>query len=261
MAGTDDDNTTPDGLRLTSAELAFVTELVGSEERAIEVMDSLRDDLAKGLIRWICTDLTVRGDLRANPSLRSMLVGARGATFLWERNEESHTDVDWPKSYLAWAGPLSGFVLDNAGGIWPTFDPGASTHLIASGIKLHHGDVVARLVARGLMPPALPPPPPPEPTAPIEDASEPSSAAVVSASATTARQRVGSQEQWIAPAALEIFGEDLPLLAPAELKRAIESRLRAKTLKTSVPLDWKVDWGACKRFLRKKGKLRSAADA
>jgi hypothetical protein len=75
--------------------------------------------------------------------------------------------------------------------------------------------------------------------------------------APTKKQRLGSQEQWIAPAALEIYGKDLPLLTPAELKRAIESRLRDKTLKTSVPLDWMVDWEACKRFLRKKGKLRS----
>ena len=70
------------------------------------------------------------------------------------------------------------------------------------------------------------------------------------------KQRLGSQEQWIAPAALEIYGEDVPLLTPAELKHAIEARLRAKTLKTPVPQNWVVDWEACKRFLKKKGKLR-----
>jgi hypothetical protein len=151
MAQTERDDTTPDGLRLASAELAFVTELVGSEERAIEVMDSLLDDLAKGLIRWDCDDLAVRGDFRAYPLLRGTYANARGRAFFWRRGEDSRVGVDWPESCAVWMGTLSGFSLDGRGDIWPSFDPCASTTLMASGVRFHHGDFVDRLVARGLM--------------------------------------------------------------------------------------------------------------
>ena len=59
MAGTDENSITAADLRLACNELAFVTKLVGSEERALKVMDSLLDDLAKGFIRWDCDSLRV----------------------------------------------------------------------------------------------------------------------------------------------------------------------------------------------------------
>jgi hypothetical protein len=153
MAGTVDDNTIPADWPLASDELAFVTKLVG-EERAMEVMDSLLDDLAKGLIRWDCEcdGLVVRGDFRAYPSLPITFAAARGRAFFWRRDEHSRLNVDWPASCAAWVGPLSGFGSDGMGNSWPTFDPCASTSLTASGVRFHHGDVVDRLVARGLMP-------------------------------------------------------------------------------------------------------------
>jgi hypothetical protein len=185
MAGTDEDDTTPTDWWLASAELVFVVKLVGSEERAMEVMDSLLDDLAKGLIRWDCDDLVVRGDFQAYPSLRIMFAAARGRPFFWRRDERSRLNVDWPTSCAAWVGPLSGFGSDGIGNSWPTYDPCASTSLTASGVRFHHGDVMDRLVARGLMPrPPTPSPPPQEPTAPIAQLVEAAPPEHESASAT-----------------------------------------------------------------------------
>jgi hypothetical protein len=253
MAGTDANSITAADLWLVSDEFAFVVGLVGAEERALEVMDSLLDDLAKGLIRWDCAEFTVDGDFQAYPALRTTYATARGRAFFWHRDEHSRVSADWPRSCVAWMGSLAGFGSDGRGNSWPIFDPCASTSLIASGVRFHHGDFVDRLVAQGLMSR----PPAPLPSAPRPDPTPITSQVEAVQAAPAKKQRLGSQEQRIAPAALEIYGEDLPLLTPAELKHAIESRLRDKTLKTSVPLDWKVDWEACKRFLRKKGKLRS----
>ena len=103
MAGTDENSITAADLRLACNELAFVTKLVGSEERALKVMDSLLDDLAKGLIRWDCDDLVVRGDFQAYPSLRIMFAAARGRAFFWRRDEHSRLNVDWPTpAQLGW---------------------------------------------------------------------------------------------------------------------------------------------------------------
>jgi hypothetical protein len=273
MAGTDKNSITAADWRLASDELAFVVELVGAEERALEVMGSLLDDLAKGLIRWDCDDLVVRGDFQANPSLRIMFAAARGRAFFWRRDEHSRLNVDWPTSCAAWMGPLSGFGSDGIGNSWPTFDPCVSTSLTASGVRFHHGDVMDRLVARGLMPqpPAPPPSSPPSPEPPIAPRveaapaapvsqdnleSELPSATVVPVLATTPTTRLGRQERLIAEVALEIYGEDLPLLTPTELQQAIEARQKAKTLKTQLPPHWVPSWDACKRFLEKRGKRR-----
>ena len=103
MAGTEPDDTTLTDWPLASAVLAFVTKLVGFEERALEVMDSLLDELAKGLIRWDCDDLAVRGDFQAYPSLRIMFAAARGRAFFWRRDEHSRLNVDWPTpAQLGW---------------------------------------------------------------------------------------------------------------------------------------------------------------
>jgi len=272
MAQTERDDSTPDSWRLVGAELAFVAELVGPEERAIEIMDLLLDDLAKGLIRWDCAKLTVDGDFQAHPALRTTYAAARGRAFFWHRDEHSRVSADWPRSCVAWMGPLAGFGSDGRGNSWPIFDPYASTSLTASGIRFHHGVVMDRLMARGLMPRAPAPPPsslpspePPiaprvetVPAAPVSQDSPESELASTAAASTfaTTKQRVGSQEQWLVPLALEIYLGDLPLLTPAELQRAIEARQKAKSLKTSLPPHWVPNWEACKRFLRKQGKLR-----
>ena len=102
MAGTADDNITPNDWWLASDELAFVTALVGAE-RVTYVMGLLLDDLAKGLIRWDCDDLVVRGDFQANPSLRIMFAAVRGRAFFWRRDEHSRLNVDWPTpAQLGW---------------------------------------------------------------------------------------------------------------------------------------------------------------
>ena len=266
MAGTDENSITAADLRLACNELAFVTKLVGSEERALKVMDSLLDDLAKGFIRWDCDSLRVNGDFQAYPSLRTAFAAARGRAFFWHRDEHSRVEADWRTSCAAWMGPLAGFDSDGRGNSWPIFDPCASTSLMASGVRFHHGDVIDRLVARGLMPrppaPSLPSAEPPiaprvEDTLVSQDNPEPEIAAAVPAFATTTtKQRMGSQEQWLALLALEIYGEDLPLLTPAGLQHAIEARQKAKTLKTPLPPHWVPDWEACKRFLQKRGKRR-----
>src|SRR5262249_28739378 len=169
MAGTDKNSITATGWRSASDELAFVRALVGAEARALEVMDALRDDLAKGLIRWDCDrdKFGVDGDFQAYPSLRTTFAAAIGHAFLWRRDEQSRLDVDWSTSWVAWVGPLAGFSSDGRGNSWPSFDPYASTSLTASGVRFHHGDVGNRLVGRGIMPrPSVPPSssPPPEPT-------------------------------------------------------------------------------------------------
>ena len=136
---------------LASAELAFVAEHTDTKQRAGEV---LLDGLAKGLIRWDCDPygLGVRGDFRANPSLKITYAAARGHGFIWRRDEHSRLSVDWSTSYVDWTGPLSGFQADGCGNSWPIFDPCASTSLTASGVRFHHGDVVNWLVALGLRP-------------------------------------------------------------------------------------------------------------
>ena len=147
MAGTDENSITAADLRLACNELAFVTKLVGSEERALKVMDSLLDDLAKGFIRWDCDSLRVNGDFQAYPSLRTAFAAARGRAFFWHRDEHSRVEADWRTSCAAWMGPLAGFGSDGRGNSWPIFDPCASTSLMASGVRSHHGDVIDRLVA------------------------------------------------------------------------------------------------------------------
>jgi hypothetical protein len=151
MAGTNDDNT----WRLANDELAFITKLVGSEKRAMEVVDLLFDALAKGLIRWDCDrSLMVRGDFQAYPSLRATFAVARGHVLFWLRDEHSRVDMDWSTNCAVWTGPLIGFGLDGRGNTWPIFDSRASTNLTASLVRFHHGDVVNMLTTLGLMPPA-----------------------------------------------------------------------------------------------------------
>jgi hypothetical protein len=166
MAGTDENSITSADWRLASAELAFVTKIVGSEERAQEL---LLDGLAKGLIRWDCDcGLTVRGDFQAYPLLRATFAAARGHPFFWRRDEHSRSDMDWSTNGAVWAGPFTGFGSDGRGNSWPISDPRASTSLTASLVRLHHGDVVNMLVTLGLMPqPPAPSPLPQEPTASI----------------------------------------------------------------------------------------------
>jgi hypothetical protein len=70
--------------------------------------------------------------------------------------------------------------------------------------------------------------------------------------------RLGKQEAVLDPIAKEIYGEDMPSLRPAEFQHAIENAIKAKSLKkTALPRDWVVRWDACRRYLKKRGKLRS----
>ena len=257
MAGTTDDNTiSADDWRLANDESAFATEIVGFEERA---RDLLLNDLAEGLIRWDCDrNLAVRGDFQAYPLLRATFAATRGHPFFWRRDEHSRVDMDWSTNCATWTGRFIGFGWDGRGNSWPNFDPRASTSLTVSGVRFHHGDVVKALTRRGLTlggEAAL--------AAPVSQVSleseQPSATAapaLATTTTTTKKRRLGSQEQWIAPAALEIYGEVLPLLSPAQLQRAIEARQKAKTLKTSLPPHWVAGGEACKRFLQKQGKLR-----
>jgi hypothetical protein len=276
MAGTDGDDTTSADWWLASDELAFVTKFVDSEERAKAF---LLDGVINDFIRWRCATLTVveKRDFQANPPVETPLAAAN--LFFWRRAEHSRIAVDW---YVDWQtncvvreGPVVRLGSDGMGNSFPIFDSRAPSSWTANLVRFHHGDVVTRLVTLGLIPrpPAPPPssPPSPEPpiaprveTAPAAPVSQddlesklPSAAAVPAPATTTTKRRLGSQEQWIAPVALEIYGEDLPLLSPAELQHAIETRQKAKTLKTPLPSHWVADWEACKRFLQKRGKVRS----
>jgi hypothetical protein len=71
-------------------------------------------------------------------------------------------------------------------------------------------------------------------------------------------QRQGKQEAVLDPIAKELYGEDMPMLRPAEFQHAIENAIKAKSLKkTTPPRHWVARWDACRRYLKKRGKLRS----
>jgi hypothetical protein len=69
--------------------------------------------------------------------------------------------------------------------------------------------------------------------------------------------RLGKQEMVLDPIARELYGEDMPLLTPAEFQHAIDNAIKVKTLKTTRPKHWTARWDACRRYLKKHGKLRS----
>jgi hypothetical protein len=266
MAGTDRDSTTSADWRPADAELAFVTELVGTEARAIEIMNLLLDDLAEGLIGWDCDNLTVNGDFQAYPALRTTYATARGRAFFWHRDEHSRVSADWPRSCVAWMGPLAGFGSDGRGNSWPIFDPYASTSLTASGVRFHHGDFVDRLAARGLMPSASAPPPESTPIAPEVEAAP---AAASSPPSLTAQEVTPAEpksvldekkkyepaQAAIAEAAKKIYSPDgivPPGVGPAGLMHEIEKLYKceaaAKKEKSADPP--KLD--SCRRFLIKQ---------
>lgn len=251
MAGTTNDNTTADDWRLASNELAFVTALVGPE-RVSEVMSLLLDDLAKGLIRWNCDDLGVDGDFQTNPSLSILFGEARGQSFFWR--EDSRGDVDLLTDRATWMGPLSGFRSDGRGKFRPVFNSYASTTLTASGIRFHHGDIVERLAAHGLMSPAAPmseptlpsssPSPRSVPITPIEElrGEEPATPATAEPAPPSEFKPSGPQQEVIHGYVSEIFAGMLPNgITAAELEHAIdecltrEDEARGKKIKRRRP--------------------------
>jgi len=73
-------------------------------------------------------------------------------------------------------------------------------------------------------------------------------------------QRLGPQERRIEAAALVIYGDDWPMLRPAELQRDIDNALKAGTLKAlrpPLPRHWVAPLDSCTRILEKRGKLRA----
>jgi hypothetical protein len=268
MAGTTNDNTTGDDWRLASNELAFVTALVGPE-RVSEVMSLLLDDLAKGLIRWNCDDLGVDGDFQTNPSLSILFGEARGQSFFWRRDEDSRGDVDFLTDCATWTGPLSGFRSDGRGKFRPVFNSYKLTTLTASGIRFHHGDVVDRLAARGLVSPASPPSTPPREIAPAmsEEAAQEKTEEVVGASSVTpvllpdnptailaALELNGFQQEAIAEGVLEIYGRNPPeSLTPGQLGKRLRARHKVKVAEANarggtLP-DKPAEWDACNNFV------------
>jgi hypothetical protein len=268
MAGTSNDNTTGDDRRLASDELAFVTALVGAE-RVSEVMGLLFDDLAKGLIRWSCDDLGIDADFQTNPSLSSLFGEARGQAFFWRRDEDSRGEVDLLANRATWTGPLSGFRSDGRGKFRPVFNSYASTTLTASGIRFHHGDVVARLAARGLMSPAAPSSTPPREIAPAmsEEAVQEKTEEVAGASAVTpvllpdnptailaALELNGFQQEAIAEGVLDIWGRNPPeSLTPGQLRKRLRARHKVKVAEArargDTPPDKPAEWDACNAFV------------
>jgi len=69
--------------------------------------------------------------------------------------------------------------------------------------------------------------------------------------------RLGKQEAVLDSIAKELYGEDVPSLTPAEFQHAIDNAIKAETLKTTRPKHWVARWDACRRYLKKHGKLRS----
>jgi len=149
MAGTDDNNSTSDDWPLAGVELAFVTEIVGSEKLAKEL---LLDGLEDGSIRWRCRELAVdeSPDFSVNPPLVTSLAAAR--QFFWRRATHSRIDVDWPSPHAIRVGPVIRVGSDGKGNNAPIFDMRGSATLKASLVRFHHGDVVNYLVTLGLMP-------------------------------------------------------------------------------------------------------------
>jgi hypothetical protein len=89
MVETADDNNTSSADRpLANDELAFVTEIVGSKERAKEL---LLDGVERKRIRWYCADLTIneKRDFQANPPLVTSFAAAR-VFFLASRRAFAH---------------------------------------------------------------------------------------------------------------------------------------------------------------------------
>ena len=264
MAGTGADDTTPDNWRLAGDELAFVAQYIQIEQ-AKELL--LAAPTVHG-VRWLCACVRVneKRDYQASPPLETSPAAA--LLFFWRRDEDTRFDMDWPANCAYRVGPVVKLGLDGRGNSWPIVDARALSEWTATLVRYHHGDVVNMLVKLGLIPQSPAPPPEPTPIAPqIEAApaapasqdnpeSELPSATVVPALATTPTTRLGKQERLITEVALEIYGEDLPLLTPTELQQAIEARQKAKTLKTQLPPHWVPSWDACKRFLQKRGKLR-----
>jgi hypothetical protein len=77
-------------------------------------------------------------------------------------------------------------------------------------------------------------------------------------STATKRKRLGAQEELILAAGRVIYGDDWPMLRPAELQRAIDTALKAGALKTvSPPKHWVAPLGSCTSVLEKLGKLQS----
>ena len=73
-------------------------------------------------------------------------------------------------------------------------------------------------------------------------------------------QRLGQQERRIEAVLLAIYGDDWPMLRPAELQRNIDNALKAgtlKTLKPPLPRHWVAPLDSCTRVLEKRGKLRA----
>lgn len=149
MAGTDDNNSTSDDWPLAGVELAFVTEIVGSEKLAKEL---LLDGLEDGSIRWRCRELAVdeSPDFSVNPPLVTSLAAAR--QFFWRRATHSRIDVDWPSPHAIRVGPVIRVGSDGKGNNAPIFDMRGSATLTASLVRFCHGDGVNYLVTLGLMP-------------------------------------------------------------------------------------------------------------
>jgi hypothetical protein len=165
MAGTVDDNTIPADWPLASDELTFVTKFTGSEERAkVLLLDGVTDDH----IRWRCQSVTVdeKRDFQANPPIETPPAAAY--RFFWHRYDDSRVEFDWQTSCVRRVGPVVRLGFDGVGNVWPIPDTRATSTWTANLVRFHHGDVVTRLVALGLMrPPASPFSPSQEPTTAI----------------------------------------------------------------------------------------------
>jgi hypothetical protein len=157
-------------------------------------------------------------------------------------------------------GPVTGLGSDGMGNQWPIFDPRALSSWTASLVRFHHGDVVAYLVALGLMPPppASPssPPPPQEltpvarlveaaPAAPPSPPPEHESAPVTPTGeledkTTSALERSfptlhmlglkGKQQEAIWRVASELYSKGIPEeVRPRDLRRKVEASQKVKT--------------------------------
>jgi hypothetical protein len=130
--------------------------------------------------------------------------------------------------------------------------PPVDIHLL--GIRVRHDVVLAHLRFRDLWPPTKlqvdVAAPAPAKNIQLPAAKEPVKACVKA-------PRLGKQEAVLDPIAKELYGEDMPSLTPAEFQHAIDDAIKAKTLKTTRPKHWVARWDACRRYLKKHGKLRS----
>jgi hypothetical protein len=149
MAGTDDDLTTPEW-RLLRAALEFVA-VQCSTSVAKEL---LLEWLDQGWIRYRCEKLEYNG------------FAERARRFFFRRQSHSHITVDWDNSGATRVGPPWVAQQDPEGDTWPFYflhRPIISLRMRL--IWLHHGDVVAMMRQKWLLPPSittvlLPSPPP-----------------------------------------------------------------------------------------------------